>query len=133
MTARVQHQASLQRAASEETITRLERERIGSGAACEHSQSAVVRGFARAASGEGCGERGTSRFWPRRRPCGTALRGHSSGWPEDARTRECGNVRADEARHRETAISLGAAELPAPAKVLMRAMAKVMTAVDSRI
>lgn len=63
------------------------------------------------------------------------LRGHLERLaPADARTRAVvETMRSDEARHRETAISLGAAELPEPAKVLMRAMAKVMTAVASRI
>ncbi len=54
--------------------------------------------------------------------------------PADARTRAVvATMRADEVRHRETAISLGAAELPDPAKVAMRAMAKVMTTVAYRI
>jgi ubiquinone biosynthesis monooxygenase Coq7 len=42
-------------------------------------------------------------------------------------------MRADEARHRETAVALGAAELPQPVKVAMRAVAKVMTAVAYRV
>lgn len=42
-------------------------------------------------------------------------------------------MRDDEARHRETAVSLGAAELPEPAKRAMRAMAKVMTTLAYRI
>ena len=54
--------------------------------------------------------------------------------PEDARTRRVVEaMRADEARHRQTAIELGAAELPQPVKTAMRAMAKVMTTVASRI
>ena len=54
--------------------------------------------------------------------------------PGDARTRALVAVmRADEARHRDTAIALGAAELPAPAKLAMRAMATVMTSVASRL
>jgi len=54
--------------------------------------------------------------------------------PEDARTRAVGSaMRDDEARHRQTAISLGAAELPRTAKGLMRIMAKVMTTVAYRI
>lgn len=63
------------------------------------------------------------------------LRGHLERLaPEDARTRAVVNaMRADEARHRDTAISLGAAELPAPAKRAMRALAKLMTSVASRI
>jgi 3-demethoxyubiquinol 3-hydroxylase len=54
--------------------------------------------------------------------------------PGDARTRAVVAVmRADEARHRDTAIALGAAELPPPAKLAMRAMAMVMTTVASRL
>ncbi|MDA1118088.1 MAG: hypothetical protein O2979_08775 [Proteobacteria bacterium] len=41
--------------------------------------------------------------------------------------------RSDEARPRDTAIALGAAEMPAPAKRAMRAMAKVMTTIASRV
>lgn len=54
--------------------------------------------------------------------------------PEDARTRAVVEaMRADEARHRETAVALGAAELPSPAKAAMRVMAKVMTTVAYRL
>jgi ubiquinone biosynthesis monooxygenase Coq7 len=54
--------------------------------------------------------------------------------PEDARTRRVVEaMRADEARHRETAVSLGAAELPPPVKGAMRLLAKVMTSVAYRI
>jgi ubiquinone biosynthesis monooxygenase Coq7 len=54
--------------------------------------------------------------------------------PADLRTRAVVEaMRADEAKHRDSAIALGAAELPAPAKVAMRAMAKVMTTVSHRI
>jgi len=54
--------------------------------------------------------------------------------PEDARTRAVVEaMRADEARHRETAVALGAAELPPPVKAAMRALAKVMTTVAYRV
>jgi len=54
--------------------------------------------------------------------------------PADARTRAVvAAMRADEARHREMAIALGAAELPQPVKRAMRALAKVMTAVAYRV
>jgi ubiquinone biosynthesis monooxygenase Coq7 len=54
--------------------------------------------------------------------------------PEDARTRAVvAAMRADEARHRQTAVSLGAAELPQPVKSAMRAMAKVMTTIAYRV
>lgn len=63
------------------------------------------------------------------------LRGHLAQLaPEDARTRVVVDaMRADEARHRDTAISLGAAVLPPPAKLAMRALAKVMTTVARRV
>jgi ubiquinone biosynthesis monooxygenase Coq7 len=54
--------------------------------------------------------------------------------PQDARTRRVVEaMRADESRHRQTAVDLGAAELPQPAKLAMRALAKVMTAVAYRL
>jgi len=63
------------------------------------------------------------------------LRGHLERLARaDARTRAVvETMRADEARHRETAVALGAAELPRPVKVAMRALAKVMTAVAYRV
>jgi len=42
-------------------------------------------------------------------------------------------MRADEARHRQTALALGAAELPAPVKQAMRLASKVMTTVAYRV
>ena len=54
--------------------------------------------------------------------------------PEDNRTRILVEaMRADEAKHRQTALRLGAAELPAPVKLAMRAAAKVMTTVAYRV
>jgi len=54
--------------------------------------------------------------------------------PGDARTRAVVSaMRVDEARHRETAVALGAAELPPPARMVMRAMAKIMTTLAYRI
>ena len=54
--------------------------------------------------------------------------------PQDARTRSVVEaMRADEARHRQTAVTLGAAELPAPAKAAMRALAKAMTTIAFRV
>lgn len=63
------------------------------------------------------------------------LSGHLSQLPlADRRTRAVvEQMRADEARHRHTAISLGAAELPAPVKSAMRMMSKVMTTVAYRV
>jgi ubiquinone biosynthesis monooxygenase Coq7 len=53
---------------------------------------------------------------------------------EDAPTREVVKaMREDEARHRQTAVSLGAAELPAPVKRVMRVLARAMTATAYRI
>jgi len=54
--------------------------------------------------------------------------------PADRRTRAVVEaMRADEARHRASAVALGAAELPGPVKLGMRAMAKVMTTIAQRI
>jgi ubiquinone biosynthesis monooxygenase Coq7 len=54
--------------------------------------------------------------------------------PEDAPTRAVvRTMRDDEARHRQTALALGAAEMPAPARTAMRAMAKLMTTVAYRL
>ena len=54
--------------------------------------------------------------------------------PEDRKTRSIVEaMRQDEARHRESAIALGAAELPEPVRLGMRAIAKVMTNVAYRI
>lgn len=54
--------------------------------------------------------------------------------PEDLRTRAVVEaMRADEQKHRETAIGLGAAEMPEPLKLGMRAAAKVMTTVAYRV
>lgn len=54
--------------------------------------------------------------------------------PADARTRAVVSQMAlEEGRHRDTAIALGAAEMPDPARCLMRALAKVMTTVAYRL
>jgi ubiquinone biosynthesis monooxygenase Coq7 len=54
--------------------------------------------------------------------------------PGDRRTRAVIEaMRADEAKHRQTAIELGAAELPQAVKRGMRVMAKVMTTVAHRV
>ena len=54
--------------------------------------------------------------------------------PADRRTRAVVEaMRADEARHRASAIALGAAELPEPVKFGMRAMAKLMTIIAHRV
>ncbi len=54
--------------------------------------------------------------------------------PDDRRTRAVVEaIRADEARHRETALQLGAAPLPAPLGAAMRLAAKVMTTVSYRV
>jgi ubiquinone biosynthesis monooxygenase Coq7 len=54
--------------------------------------------------------------------------------PEDLRTRAIvGAMRDDEAKHRATALALGAAELPEPLKRAMRAAAGVMTTLAYRI
>jgi ubiquinone biosynthesis monooxygenase Coq7 len=54
--------------------------------------------------------------------------------PEDQRTRAVVEaMRADEARHRASAIELGAAELPEPVKRAMRLASRVMTTVAYRV
>jgi len=54
--------------------------------------------------------------------------------PADSRTRAVvETMRVEEASHRDTAVALGAAELPTAGKLAMRAMAKVMTAVAYRL
>lgn len=53
---------------------------------------------------------------------------------EDERTRALVEaMRGDEARHRQTAIELGAAELPQPVKAAMRLASTVMTTVSYRL
>jgi ubiquinone biosynthesis monooxygenase Coq7 len=63
------------------------------------------------------------------------LAGHLRRLPgSDRRTRAVVEaMRADEAKHRDSALALGAADLPAPVKAGMRAMAKVMTTVSHRL
>jgi len=63
------------------------------------------------------------------------LSGHLEALPaEDRRTRSVVEaMRADEAKHRDTAIQLGAAELPSAVKMAMRFASKVMTTVAYRI
>jgi 3-demethoxyubiquinol 3-hydroxylase len=63
------------------------------------------------------------------------LAGHLEALPpEDQRTRAVVEaMRADEARHRESAIALGAAELPEPVKRAMRLASRVMTTVAYRV
>jgi ubiquinone biosynthesis monooxygenase Coq7 len=54
--------------------------------------------------------------------------------PSDARTSALvAAMREDEARHRQTAVDLGAAELPGPVKLAMRVASKVMTTVAYRV
>ena len=63
------------------------------------------------------------------------LTGHLDALPaDDRRTRAVvEGMRADEARHRASAIRLGAAELPAPVKLAMRLASRVMTTVAYRL
>ena len=63
------------------------------------------------------------------------LDGHLHALPEeDERSRAIvDQMRLDEIQHAETAVQHGAAELPVPAKVVMKAMAKVMTGIAYRI
>lgn len=63
------------------------------------------------------------------------LTGHLEALPaKDQRTRAVVEaMRRDEARHRASALRLGAAELPEPAKAAMRLASKVMTTVAYRV
>lgn len=63
------------------------------------------------------------------------LEGHLETLPErDTRSREIvRQMQIDEAHHRQVAEDHGAAELPAPIKLAMRAMSKVMTTTAYRI
>jgi ubiquinone biosynthesis monooxygenase Coq7 len=63
------------------------------------------------------------------------LSGHLERLPAaDERTRAVvEGMRSDEAGHRASALALGAAELPEPAKAVMRLAAKVMTTVAYRV
>jgi ubiquinone biosynthesis monooxygenase Coq7 len=63
------------------------------------------------------------------------LSGHLDALPPaDGRTRAVVEaMRADEARHRDSAIAMGAAEFPAPVKRAMRLAARFMTTVAYRV
>jgi 3-demethoxyubiquinol 3-hydroxylase len=63
------------------------------------------------------------------------LSGHLEALPpQDRRTRAVVEaMRADEAKHRASALALGAAELPEPVKRAMRLASKVMTTVAYRV
>ncbi len=63
------------------------------------------------------------------------LSGHLDRLPsQDARTRTLVEaMRADEARHRDTAVRLGAAELPRPVRLAMRMASGLMTRVAYRV
>ena len=63
------------------------------------------------------------------------LSGHLESLPQDdQRTRAVVEaMRADEARHRASAVELGAAELPEPVRRAMRLASKVMTTVAYRV
>lgn len=63
------------------------------------------------------------------------LAGHLDALPaDDERTRAVVEaMRTDEARHRQSAIALGAAELPEPVKMAMRLASRVMTTVAYRV
>jgi len=63
------------------------------------------------------------------------LSGHLERLPEkDERTRRLVEaMRADEARHRDTAVRLGAAALPAPVKLAMRFASGLMTRIAYRV
>ena len=83
-----------------------------------------------------CGDRWSLAFLAEtERQVEEHLSGHLERLPaEDRRTRAVIRaMRDDEARHRASALALGAAELPEPVKLGMRAMAKVMTTIAYRV
>ncbi len=63
------------------------------------------------------------------------LESHLEALPsQDKRTHSVvESMRDDEARHRQSAIQLGAAELPSPVRLAMRVAARVMTTVAYRV
>ncbi|RPJ04187.1 MAG: demethoxyubiquinone hydroxylase family protein, partial [Deltaproteobacteria bacterium] len=63
------------------------------------------------------------------------LNGHLQELPErDLRSREIvEQMRIDEVRHAETAVNLGASDLPEPVKAGMKLAAKVMTGMAYRV
>lgn len=69
------------------------------------------------------------------RQVGEHLASHLQELPtQDARSRAIvSQMHVDETQHAEMAVTLGAAELPLPAKAAMRAMSKVMTTLSYRI
>jgi ubiquinone biosynthesis monooxygenase Coq7 len=69
------------------------------------------------------------------RQVGDHLQSHLGSLPEtDAKSRAVvEQMYVDETAHAETAVKLGAAELPLPVKLAMRAMSKVMTGASYRI
>lgn len=69
------------------------------------------------------------------RQVGEHLAGHLGSLPaDDAKSRAIvTQMHADETAHAETAVALGAAELPPPVKSAMRAMSKVMTTLSYRL
>ncbi len=83
-----------------------------------------------------CGDRWSLAFLAEtERQVEEHLSGHLQRLPAgDRRTRAVIQaMRDDEARHRDSALALGAAELPEPVKLGMRAMAKVMTTIAYRV
>lgn len=83
-----------------------------------------------------CGDRWNLGFLAEtERQVGAHLDGHLGRLPTcDAKSRAVvGQMRADELAHAETAVRLGAAELPWLARMAMRAASRVMTTVAYRI
>jgi ubiquinone biosynthesis monooxygenase Coq7 len=92
--------------------------------------------FAMGAAAGVCGDRWNLAFLAEtERQVEEHLSGHLEKLPaDDQRTRTLVDaMRSDEARHRQTAVRLGAGELPAPLKRAMRVAAKVMTTVAYRV
>ena len=92
--------------------------------------------FAMGAAAGVCGDRWNLAFLAEtERQVEEHLSGHLEKLPaDDQRTRTLVDaMRSDEARHRQTALRLGAGELPAPLKRAMRVAAKIMTTVAYRV
>jgi ubiquinone biosynthesis monooxygenase Coq7 len=140
LTARDAHaRASLQEAAREEQdhlAWSLERIRELQGRPSLLNPLWYAGAFAMGAAAGGLGDRWNLAFLAEtERQVEEHLAGHLERLPpHDRRTRVVVDaMRADEAKHRDTALRLGAAELPQPVRRAMRLAARVMTTVAYRV
>ena len=140
LTARdAQARAALQQAAAEEQdhlAWSLERIRELEGRPSLLNPLWYAGAFAMGAAAGALGDRWNLAFLAEtERQVEEHLSGHLERLPaQDARTRVVVEaMRADEVKHRDTALRLGAAELPGPAKLAMRFAARIMTTVAYRV